>query len=143
MATEKDKKNARKQTVQAPIRKKKESSPLSSHTANPLPARVFNPVLLIFVVTIAFCVQLVGPSVITLWERSNEKENLTADIRHEQERNDQLKKEVSDLNDDEFLKDQIRERLQLYSPDETPKIIEQMNKIQEKEDQNEENQRSE
>lgn len=106
-------------------------APLSSYSSSPVAAHVLDSRVLILLAVLALCAFIVVKPTLGMIDQINTKKNLITRIDEQKVMREELKSEIDRLNDKNYVENLIRERLQLFYPDETPYIINEENQVEE------------
>ena len=99
------------------------SSGGSSTLTAPTPAHSFNGRLAALVVVVTIIVFLAAPTAKIFIDQRSQISELQASIAHEQERQQQLKREEELWGDDSYVEQQARERMSYVKPGENPYVV--------------------
>ncbi|RLY92225.1 septum formation initiator family protein [Kocuria tytonicola] len=95
----------------------------SSTLAAPTPAHSFNGRLVALVVVVTIIVFLAAPTAKIFIDQRSQISELQASIAHEQELQQQLKREEELWGDDSYVEQQARERMSYVKPGENPYVV--------------------
>ncbi|RKQ34113.1 FtsB family cell division protein [Kocuria tytonis] len=95
----------------------------SSTLAAPTPAHSFNGRLVALVVVVTLIVFLAAPTAKIFLDQRAQISELQASIAHEQERQQQLKREEQLWGDDSYVEQQARERMSYVKPGENAYVV--------------------